>query len=117
MKKDEKTRKCTNCQKFLPLNGDYFYKTKSPTFFGFMWRCKKCDNAQCALRKDPKKVKTRTLTHYAIKTGKLLKESCKVCGKVEVEGHHPDYDKPLEIIWLCRKHHQLKHYELRQALP
>ncbi len=26
--------------------------------------------------------------------------------------HHPDYNKPKEIVWLCRKHHCLLHSEL-----
>lgn len=25
------------------------------------------------------------------------------------ERHHPDYSKPLEIVWLCRKHHRMIH--------
>ena len=27
------------------------------------------------------------------------------CGK-KAEAHHPDYDKPYEIVWLCRHHHR-----------
>lgn len=23
--------------------------------------------------------------------------------------HHKDYDKPLEVTWLCRRHHMLEH--------
>ena len=37
--------------------------------------------------------------------GKITKKPCVVCGETKVDGHHPDYSKPYEIIWLCRKHH------------
>lgn len=26
------------------------------------------------------------------------------------ERHHPDYSKPFDIIWLCRKHHEYVHH-------
>lgn len=41
---------------------------------------------------------------YAVKTGRLKKESCK-CGSTKVEGHHGDYSRPLDVIWACRKCH------------
>ncbi len=34
--------------------------------------------------------------------------SIKRCNEIG-ERHHEDYDKPLEIIWLCRKHHYAVH--------
>lgn len=40
----------------------------------------------------------------ALKKGTLKKEPC-MCGDIEVEAHHPDYSKPLEVIWACKKHH------------
>jgi hypothetical protein len=60
--------------------------------------------------------KRRTAAHNAviraIKGNKLSPEPCKVCGNEEVVAHHEDYDKPLDVVWLCyschAKHHKGK---------
>lgn len=49
------------------------------------------------------------LVNRALAQGTLAKTCCEVCGAVEVEAHHPDYDAPLSVVWLCRKHHQECH--------
>lgn len=39
-----------------------------------------------------------------------LRLFCRVDGCNELgERHHPDYSKPLEIVWLCREHHLREH--------
>lgn len=48
----------------------------------------------------------------AVKSGAIQKLPCWVCGSDKVEGHHPDYDSPLDVVWLCAVHHReihLKH--------
>lgn len=60
----------------------------------------------------PEKWRARQLLRYAVKIGQIKKMSC-ACGKKETEGHHPDYSKPLEIVWLCVKHH----HELHRKSP
>jgi len=46
----------------------------------------------------------------AVASGKLSREPCEVCGKPDgIHGHHDDYSKPLEVRWLCRKHHDEWH--------
>jgi len=45
------------------------------------------------------------LVRKAIQTGKLLKQPCEVCGKQNAFAHHDDYEKPLQVKWLCNYHH------------
>lgn len=45
----------------------------------------------------------------AIRDGRLKKLPCFVCGELVVEGHHPDYGQPLDVVWLCVKHHKEIH--------
>lgn len=53
---------------------------------------------------------------YAISSrvyGRRLKRPSKCdhgCTGVKIEAHHPDYSKPLEVKWLCKKHHVAEHY-------
>ena len=53
---------------------------------------------------NPEKVKARSAVAYALKTGRLFKQPCH-CSKTKAGAHHEDYSKPLNVIWLCPKHH------------
>lgn len=57
---------------------------------------------------NPKKHIAHVLLYQAIKTGKVKIKPCIICGG-KGNGHHPDYSKPLEVIWLCPKHHRHTH--------
>jgi len=48
----------------------------------------------------------------ALATGKLKRLPCRICGDKQSNGHHVDYDEPLEVDWLCDKHHALEHSRL-----
>lgn len=52
-----------------------------------------------------KKANARSYANTYQRRGKLLKEPCTLCGSEQTEKHHEDYDKPLEIEWLCRDCH------------
>ena len=50
----------------------------------------------------------------ALRAGKISKpETCSSCGDLPVHGkivgHHPDYTKPLEVVWLCPRCHRKEH--------
>lgn len=55
------------------------------------------------------KHKTRRATSKAISSGRLVRQPCEVCGALEVEAHHDDYSKPLDVRWLCPEHHRAHH--------
>lgn len=52
----------------------------------------------------------------ALKYKRIEKGPCEKCGATEkVEAHHDDYSKPLEVRWLCPKHHKEHHRLEREA--
>jgi len=61
--------------------------------------------------KYPHKKRAHLYVELAIEYGHLLRpEKCSKCGiACKPDGHHEDYSKPLEIIWLCRKCHGFVH--------
>ncbi len=62
------------------------------------------------------KYMARSITYLAIKRGDLIKKPCEICGEVDTEGHHEDYNKPLEVTWLCKEHHFNRHVEINNSL-
>ena len=66
-------------------------------------------------RKYPEKAEAYRKLYQALLRKELIKESC-FCGNIKVDGHHPDYSKPIDVIWLCRKHHVELHKKIRTAV-
>lgn len=64
------------------------------------------------LEKNRVKQRAHEKVARALRENRLKKQPCKICGKKKVDGHHPDYSKPLEVIWLCRLHHIRLHKTL-----
>lgn len=63
-----------------------------------------------SINKYSEKNRAREIVANAIKYGNLIRGKCKECGSNKnVEGHHKDYEKPLEVEWLCRNCHRLHH--------
>ena len=83
-----------------------------------------------ARSKDPKRVKANTeitrawraedlrrqVAHSqvskAIRNGGLVRQPCCRCGEAKTVAHHEDYDKPLEVVWLCQPCHKQRHKEI-----
>lgn len=62
-----------------------------------------------ARRKNPDEChieRARDVVKRAVKSGKLIRQPCEVCGELKAEAHHDDYRKPLDVRWLCQRHHR-----------
>jgi len=60
------------------------------------------------------KQKRRFILDIQRKTYKAhpVRKECSISGcTVLGQRHHPDYSKPTEIVWLCRKHHEQLHHK------
>jgi hypothetical protein len=99
--KDGLSYYCSKCTQIQQLK----LKEKSPETFN-------ANQAASTARYDakyPKKARMRRFVAQAKRKGILVQEPCVECGAEKTDAHHCDYNKPLEVIWLCRLHHKRWH--------
>ena len=125
---------CFKCKRRLSLAEYYKHPAMAD---GYLGKCKACTRAdstrnrweniervreydrQRDKRRDPNYLKQyrklypgRDAAHravsYAVRTGRLTPLPCLVCGGRAV-AHHPDYSRPLDVVWLCQAHHKQAH--------
>jgi ribosomal protein S27AE len=126
------TKRCTACKERKPLSA--FNRDRSRGD-GLQPKCRQCDRdasrrasqrnpktrrakERAWRRRNPQKVKAHSAVAYALRSGRLVRpNACPECGEETlVEAHHPDYDKPLEVEWLCGPCHRVRHgREIRDA--
>ncbi len=58
---------------------------------------------------NPKIYKAHGAVSAARASGKLTQNKCEICNSSNTEAHHDDYNKPLDVRWLCSKHHNKWH--------
>lgn len=125
--------KCYVCKQYLPTAN--FHKDSSRKT-GVGSRCKECQKERSrAIRATPEgkaqrvvqmrrwkrankeKEQAHKRVARAIRSGKLVKPTrCSQCSSNEkIEGHHYDYDKPLDVIWVCQPCHNNIHREKYNA--
>lgn len=63
----------------------------------------------------PKEMWAQAALRSALKKGLIQRAPCEHCGAIHgedgviVDAHHPDYDRPMDVRWLCRLHHRRVH--------
>lgn len=127
---------CKGCNESKPLDGFYRHAAMHD---GFMSRCIDCTKSAVRARRrldesvrdydrqrgnrqtteavrdyraaHPDAYRAHNAVNNAVRDGRLKKEPCLFCSNPKVHGHHRDYSRPLEIVWLCaRCHHRLHAY-------
>lgn len=93
---------CSRC-------GSLFYRR--PSAANQLFCSSLCGNrAKAATAEDKqRKVSARAEANTALLNGRLTRCSCEVCGDPNTQMHHEDYNQPLLITWLCRRHHGALH--------
>lgn len=62
------------------------------------------------IQKHPDKYIAHMMVRNKLRDRKLDRKPCEVCGTTrKVEAHHDDYSKPLNVRWVCKKHHMEIH--------
>jgi hypothetical protein len=93
-----------NKEKIRKQHREYYLKNKK----------RKYEQSRRWVLDNPQKTLAHRQTYNAIQKGFLVKQSCEICGStLNIEAHHPDYNKPLNIIWLCRDCHKLLHKTIK----
>ena len=94
------------CSKACEQNYRESHSNNIPPFLS-KWKVRKQKQSKDPLIEIRKKA--RRITKNLIRSGKLKKGTCVVCGSSTVVAHHEDYSRPDDIIWICEKHHKLYH--------
>ncbi len=61
-------------------------------------------------QKNKEKRRSHVILNRAVNSGKIMRpNNCSQCNKeCKPDGHHANYSKPLDVIWLCRACHSRK---------
>jgi hypothetical protein len=58
------------------------------------------------VKNNPEKRNAQTQLSNAVRDGRVKKQPCCICKSTRrIHGHHEDYSKPFDVVWLCPKHH------------
>ena len=100
---------CLGCGETKPL--DAYYKNKGG-LAGRQSRCKPCFRLQLVAPSNYRqRQNARNAVRRAVLDGRLTRaEVCETCTlPAYTHGHHDDYDKQLDVRWLCKPCHDDHH--------
>lgn len=135
---DSMNKRCFKCKEIKPLGLFYKDRTRNGGYSNKCKACERLSNREKRVRnpntfksKDEKYYKAhkakisvkklnwyhnnkhKVLAHEKVKRalfkGELERKSCEQCGERKSQAHHPDYSKPLDVVWLCSRCHMREH--------
>lgn len=108
-------RKDVNSNRVLRI--DYYREYDRLRYQTASVRQRAAESQRVSRRREPGKSNARTAVARALRSGRLVRKPCEVCGAAKAEAHHDDYTRPLEIRWMCRVHHMMHHGRYHDARP
>lgn len=66
-------------------------------------------------KENPDKYRAHSAVSNALRSGTLVRPSCcERCSETQpaLHGHHEDYSRPLDVVWLCVPCHSARHKEI-----
>lgn len=64
------------------------------------------------------KYRARRKLQTEVSMGRITPQPCTYCSNPKSQAHHPDYSKPLDVIWACFKcHREMEHGQVVVAIP
>ena len=64
---------------------------------------------------DARRKRSHCMVRRAVLNGTIERQPCIRCKNEKSVAHHEDYDKPLDVMWLCQPCHAKRHKELKEA--
>ena len=128
---------CRKCELTKPLSEFYRHKKMADGHLNF---CKQCVCERVGIHReinidrireyDRNRGRRKSISPYpkkqknaAQKVGRAIeicvmsRKPCVICGNQKSEGHHQDYNKPYDVVWLCSQHHRRLHYNRFSLIP
>lgn len=118
-------KSCARCQTFKPFS-EFSRRRKA-----YQPYCKPCasqnvrdwmergenrqrlyQNVQASRARYPERSAARKTLNAAVAAGRIVAGPCEVGTDCvgQIQAHHDDYSKPLDVRWLCKRHHEEHHH-------
>jgi hypothetical protein len=108
---DGHINKCRECAR--RDQAEYYAATRVARSAYERWRqqqqCrreKKREYLKARRQRHPDRNAARQALNNAVRDGRVVRRPCVYCGGQKSQGHHPDYSKPLDVVWACFRCHR-----------
>ncbi len=122
MRENNRRYRQTEKGKVTRANVDKLWRKRNPELVKkYKKKFSKTERGKASIAKEskksqlkyPEKYNARQIITKALRTGQIIQQPCIICGAIS-QAHHEDYNKPLEVVWLCNDHHWERHRVLKE---